>query len=211
MEEVFKQIYHKNSWGSQETPSGDGSTLFNTSAIREELPLLSSELKIQSVLDIPCGDFHWMQEVAATIKEYHGADIVRELVELNRMKYGSEQRTFLQLDITNDNLPKVDLILCRDCFVHFSFNHIFEALDNILRSSSTYLLATTFTDIEENIDIVTGDWRPINLQQSPFHFPEPLRLIKEHRIWDGGECSDKALGLWRISDLPINRNTVTHL
>ena len=203
MEETFTRIYTENAWGSLETLSGLGSTIFNTGAIRTELPILINELRIQSMLDIPCGDFHWMKEVPLEIDEYIGADIIQRMAETNTVNYGNECRKFFHWDITRDKLPKVDLIFCRDCFVHFSFRDIFEAIHNIKRSTSLYLLTTTFTSITENVNITTGGWRPINLQESPFYFPPPLRLIREHRIWDGGDRTDKGMGLWMIEDITM--------
>lgn len=203
METLFTQLYKDNAWGSPETRSGDGSTIFNTSAIRAELPLLFNELGVSSVLDIPCGDLHWMKEMVPSIRDYTGADIVRELVEMNTKRFGSGRRRFVQRDITKDDLPNADLVFTRDCFVHLSFEHVFAAFRNLRRSGSKYILATTFLATEQNEDIQTGDWRPINLQKPPFCLPPPERVVREHRIWDGGEYSDKALGLWYIADLPI--------
>ena len=40
-------------------------------------------MKITSVLDIPCGDFNWMQKVDLSNIEYIGADIVEELIKKN--------------------------------------------------------------------------------------------------------------------------------
>ncbi len=200
MEEIFARIYAQHGWGSLETPSGSGSTISNTGAIRAELPFVVREFGIQSVLDIPCGDFHWMKEIA--LDEYIGADIVGTLVDANVRKYGTPTTRFCRLDITQDELPEVDLVFCRDCLVHFSFDDISRALHIIKKSKSCYLMTTTFTSVEMNQEIQTGDWRPLNLQKAPLNFPEPIRLMKENRIWDGSEWSDKSLGLWRIEDLP---------
>lgn len=201
MEHTFTHIYTLNSWGSEETVSGDGSSIFNTVAIRQELPLIINELGIQTMLDIPCGDFHWMQEIRLDIDRYIGADIVQELIEQNAKAFGDERKDFRHLDITHDVLPQVDLIFCRDCLVHFSFDDIWHSLRNIKKSGSRYLMTTTFTGIEENYDIETGDWRPINLQQLPFQFPPPLLLIQEHGIWDWNGEPGKCMGVWNINDI----------
>jgi hypothetical protein len=49
-------------------------------------------------------------------------------------------------DLTRDPLPKVDLVLCRDCLVHLSFDDIYESLDNLRRSGSMLLLTTTLAE-----------------------------------------------------------------
>ena len=66
-------------------------------------------------------------------------------------------------DITRDALPRADVILCRDCLVHFSFKDIFAAIDNFKKSQSRYLLATTFIAFSENLDVATGEWRRLNM------------------------------------------------
>jgi hypothetical protein len=62
-------------------------------------------------------------------------------------------------------------------------------------------MTTTFTECEENVDIVTGDWRIINLQIPPFSLPEPVLILNEECTEGDGTYADKSLGLWKISDL----------
>jgi hypothetical protein len=95
------------------------------------------------------------------------------------------------------------MILCRDCLVHFAFDDVFRALRNIAGSGAAYLVTTHFAGDRDNRDIVTGEWRPLNLERQPFHFPRPLRVITENCTEDHGIYADKSLGVWRISDLPI--------
>src|SRR5262249_226159 len=104
-------------------------------------------------------------------------------------------------DVTSDKLPGADIILSRDLLVHLSFRDIAAALENFKQSMSEYLLTTTFPRTTRNIDILSGDWRPINLQLPPFNFPEPLRLINENCTEHGGRYADKSLGLWKLDDL----------
>ena len=72
---------------------------------------------------------------------------------------------------------------------------------NIKKSGITYLLTTTFTQCHENVDIVTGDWRIINLEKPPFNFPPPVRIINEKCTEGNGTYADKCLGLWRIKEI----------
>ncbi len=177
--------------------SGSGSSLEKTRAIRAALPPLIRELECASMLDIPCGDFFWMKELDLDV-EYVGADIVTEVVEANQRLHGRARRRFVRLDLTRDDLPRTDLILCRDCLVHLSFSDIFKALAGIRRSGSTWLLTTTFSGTGGNVDIPTGSWRPLNLERPPFGFPPPVRSLPEE--------GDKSLSLWRIADI-LQRST----
>src|SRR5439155_24036805 len=194
--QVFEAIHRRNTWGDPNSVSGQGSNLDQTRVIRRELPLLTKNLGVNSMLDIPCGDCFWMKEVNMDIR-YTGGDIVPALIEHNQREYSNERRRFALLDLLRDPLPKVDLVLCRDCLVHFSFRNVFRALENIRISGSTYLLTTTFTARERNVDIETGNWRPINLEIAPFSFPSPVLLIAEECPVIGYE--DKHLAMWKIS------------
>ncbi len=111
------------------------------------------------------------------------------------------RRRFMVLDLTADALPPADLLLCRDCLVHLSHADIRRALENIARSRITCLLTTTFPGGATNEDIVTGDWRPLDLERPPFSFPPPLRLLEEGCTESDGRFADKSLGLWRVADL----------
>jgi len=201
IEERFNYIHKSNFWVSQSSVSGEGSDETQTEEVRVNLPKIILEYKIQRMLDLPCGDFNWMESIELNLLEYTGADIVQEIIRVNNEKYSNDKRRFIKLDIIKDNLPKADLIFCRDCLVHLSNDNILKSIKNIKRSKSKYLLTTTFTECEINEDIVTGDWRIINLIKEPLNFPNPILLINEKCTEGNGTYSDKSLGLWRISDL----------
>ena len=185
-----------------ESASGSGSTLKATEKIRQEIPILFGQLRIRSMVDAPCGDFNWMKEVPLTIEQYYGFDIGPELIQMNNKNHGNSIRKFMIIDITKDELPEVDMVFCRDCLVHLSFDNIISVIRNFKKSGSTYLLTTTFPNIKKNKNIITGDWRPINLEQSPFNFPKPLDLINEH-YWEDNKKTGKSIGLWRLEDIIV--------
>jgi methyltransferase family protein len=198
---VFSEIYAGNKWGSADSVSGVGSDLDQTRVVRRELPILFRDLGIHTMLDIPCGDFHWMQHTDLHGVDYTGADIVPDLIHRNSENYERSNVQFRLFDVTSDPLPRVDLLLLRDCLVHFSYRDIDRALANIVVSNSTYLLATTFSARERNYDIATGQWRPLNMQVAPILLPSPLRLIIEECTEEDGAFADKSLGLWRVSEI----------
>ncbi len=193
-EEVFGMIHRQNLWASPETVSGHGSTMAETQPIRQALPALVRELGIRTVLDLPCGDFHWMREMAPHFESYKGGDIVPQMVEANRVKYGSDKVEFLHLDVVSSPLPAADLVIVRDCWVHLSFAEVLQALANVRAAKITWLLATHFPAVE-NQDVLTGEWRPLNLCAAPFHLPAPDRLLIDSVSHEG-----KTLGLWRLDE-----------
>jgi len=199
---VFSGIYNTCWWSREESLSGAGSNLAQTEVIAREIPKLAQELGIKVLLDAPCGDFYWMRHLKLNIDKYIGVDIVSEIIKKNQEKYGRENREFMLKDIISDSLPEAHMILCRDCLVHFSYNDIFHTIKNIKKSRSTFLLTTTFTGWAENKNILTGEWRPLNLQLAPFNFPEPVKIINEKCSEFEGIYADKSLALWKIEDLP---------
>ena len=196
-EKRFKDIYANNKWESGESISGPGSNLSETAEVRDALPKLLDSLKCRSLLDIPCGDLNWIKTVDFEFERYIGADIVDELVVSNRERYPEVWRTFQKLDLTKDTLPKVDVVLCRDCLVHLSLRNIQKALFQIVASGSQYLIATNHQDTVENIDILTGYWRPLNLTNPPFNLPQPFESIVERST----ENPDKVLAVWKVADI----------
>ena len=201
MEDIFRAAYLGNAWGDAESGSGHGSSLSRTAAFRDQIPPLLRALGARSLIDAGCGDFNWMRVLALSVDRYVGIDIVPELVAHNRRWYASEARQFLHLDITRDALPRADVVLCRDCLVHFSLADALAALRNFKRSGSGYLLTTTFIAHEPNVDIASGEWRPLNLERTPFAFPPAIEVIDEQCLHTGGVYADKRLAVWRLDDI----------
>src|SRR5438132_1940977 len=156
----FERIEQTNLWGAASSVSGLGSEDPATAAIRESLPLLLQWLGARSLLDAPCGDAGWIGRMKLDL-DYIGIDIVPSLIEANRRRVagGESSGRFLVADITRDALPRADVILCRDCMVHLSFDNIVRAVARFRMSGARFLLVTTFPEWEGNRDCEDGDWR----------------------------------------------------
>ena len=150
----------------------------------QRLPMLWSDFDVGTILDLPCGDFYWMKHVPMDYIRYIGADILSELIQRNNELYGHPNVAFRRMNLLEDRLPKVDLILCRDCLVHFSYRHVETALRNICDSGSTYLLTTTFTERRRNHDIATGEFCLLNLEAQPFS--ARAYSCDQRRLYRGG-------------------------
>lgn len=197
----FSAIYRDNGFVGTESLSGAGSTRFQTRVIRQKLPELFHELGVKSVVDIPCGDFHWMRDVDLAEIHYTGADVVAEMVGKNQLLFGGPLRAFECVNLITGPLPTADLVFCRDCLVHLPFEDALAALETIRQSKCEWLLATTFTRETPNAELDAAGWRALNLTLPPFNFPQPTLLISEKCTEAGGLAKDKSLGLWRIADL----------
>lgn len=197
IERIFTEHYEQNVWINDESVSGDGSTVEYTENLRRELPVLFQKFEIGSILDAPCGDYNWFQHVDRGDIAYRGGDIVTDLIRNNNERYGNRTTRFQKLDITNDPLPAADLMICRDVLFHFSDKDAMRFWRNFADSDIVYILTTSHPECRKNFDILTGQFRLLNLEKPPFSFSEPLLAIDD---WKAGFPVRKML-LWRREDI----------
>lgn len=199
--EVFSKIYDSNFWGGHESKSGPGSGIKSTEAIRRILPKIFEKYGIKSMLDAPCGDYNWMKMVNKNGIKYIGGDIVPKIIRINNKKFKDANTSFKVIDITSDEIPKVDMIFCRDCLQHLSNENVKKAFKKFKESGSKYLLVTNYAWTLENYDIKDGDFRALNLRQKPFNLNTFIERFKESE--GGGNCPDKYLYLYRLEDIDV--------
>ena len=200
----FTLIYKYNYWSSKSSKSGDGSSLENTKDIITNLEKIIKNYDIQKILDVPCGDFYWMKNFLKDKNmKYQGGDIVEELIKELNKKYRSSNKNFFNIDITSDNLPSADLLLCRDCFIHFSNEDILKTLKNFSRSNINYFLITHMineTSIE-NKDIFTGEYRFIDLFSKPFNLNKKTLFSFQDDPMNIEINNQKQMSLWTRSQI----------
>jgi len=173
-ESVFTSIWRNNYWGNAESLSGPGSTLVQTEGLRKKIPEILREYEVKTIFDAPCGDLNWMSSLLEDASfKYIGGDIVKDIVDKNDLNFGKDNIDFIQFDITADPFPEADLWLCRAALYHLSNSDIVLSLERFLESNVKYILTSNcITDDEHvNKDIVTGDYRALNLMLAPFNFP----------------------------------------
>jgi len=107
---------------------------------------------------------------------YTGIDIVPDLISANSAKYSSFQHRFLLADLTTDKFPIGDIVICRDCLFHLSEKDIFLFLTNFIASGTEFLLTTTHKNEDGflNTDILTGEFRLVDLFSPPFSLPKEV-------------------------------------
>jgi hypothetical protein len=197
----FSAIYDNRIWlngresGSR---SGLGSEIANTQSIRLELPEMLASLATGVLLDIGCGDFTWMKELDLPCR-YIGIDIVPSVIVANSARYSSESRRFAVLDATREALPLADTVLCREILFHLSFKDIWRVIANVQACGASFLIATNDDGLKLNADIISGDFRPLNLRRDPFQFPRPTRTIH-----DNSQASDRVLAVWELSEFSFS-------
>ena len=171
--ERFSEIYRKNLWNSSESGSGMGSEIEYTEKIREWLINICLKYDVKRFLDVACGDFNWMRLVVSEIDiEYKGIDIVDNVIEQNITKFADSKTRFAVADICNDPLPDCDFLMIRDCLFHLSHRDVDSFLKNLSKTNYSFLITTThiLSDSHINNDVISGDFRNIDLFKTPFNF-----------------------------------------
>ena len=193
----FDAIYRNNRWyGNGESRSGSGSTLNSTLSIREELPKRWESYGIRSLIDIGCGDFNWQRQMALP-QSYLGVDIAADVIETNTTLYESEHVSFAELNAVSEHLPPgFDAAIIREVLFHLSFRDALSLCENVQTAGVKYVLATNSTKVSQNFDIVSGEFRNLNLELPPFSWPEPLDYIADDAVSEG-----RSLGIWSTESL----------
>lgn len=188
---VFTSIYKSNHWvqnGSNlpneyVSVSGHGS---NTNTKQHELLVknftgIIKKYKINSILDMPCGDFLWIKEIVKQNQiKYLGVDIVDELIKNNLNLYKTNNIDFKSKDILDfKESIYFDLIIIRDLFIHINNSQILKILNNLKTLKYKYLALTSY-DNKKNNDVIIGQHRKINLLISPFNLKKPNYSFKDY-------------------------------
>lgn len=98
------------------------------------------EYKVQSVLDVGCGDLFWIKNIP--IGNYVGLDFSREILDVNReLKPGWR---FKQIDFSSEYISDhADLVICFDVLIHQSSRKKYGfVVDNLLAVTDKVLLVS---------------------------------------------------------------------
>lgn len=173
-EEVFTHIYLTNAWGTNsngECSSGSGSTLENTVTYRDFLQDFLNVYDIHSVVDAGCGDWGHSHAINWDGIEYKGYDVVKVILERVRGRYSAPNINFIHGDILWTDLPKADLLICKDVLEHLSN----EDISLFLKQLPKYKFCLITNDIDvhtqtsTNPDTYMGGYHVIDLTQPPFN------------------------------------------
>ncbi|MEL6798791.1 MAG: class I SAM-dependent methyltransferase [Pseudomonadota bacterium] len=206
--------FERKSWAdtSKGHPrSGPGSTLRRTRRLRRALPGLFRDYGVRTFLDVPCGDWNWMQAVDLSGVDYIGGDISGEVIDTVQHTFAGPGRRFQRIDLANDPLPRADMIMVRECLIHLTDPVRWQVLENIARSDISYLLLTIDL-VDENLPLDRdGDHQNFNPMLAPFHFPTPVAVIPETAddldlavlgAADAGPWKRaRAMGLWSAAQI----------
>lgn len=171
-----------------ESLSGPGSHLANATDTVVFLSEIIKKYKIQTILDLGCGDWNWMKKIHFDNIKYEGWDCDEEMINKNIKNYSNDLITFKVQDIVTKEIPRVDLIICRDVLFHMD-KEIGLDLVKKIKKSCNYFLSTSFLNNTKNKNIVKytnfDDWGfyEINLNIEPFNLQNfELENRKETKI-----------------------------
>jgi hypothetical protein len=221
MADAFSRVYAERYWGDEGLGSGTGSSLERTLAVAEYLREAIPRLGVTSLLDAPCGAMLWMPPVLRSVQKdlmlihshslfsYYGIDVVPDLIARHKIDFAAETSwRFEAKDMSGpEGFDKAyDLVLARDVFVHLSSKRIRCALNNLIRSKSTYLLTTSYPHIQKNTEHIflhhklgqgqlnDGSYREVNLNLAPYSLGQPIEFVQE---------MSRIVGLWDLRKIPL--------
>ena len=96
-----------------------------------------------TIIDLPCGDMNWMPTLVNKLESdgitvnYHGYDIVPQLINANKEKFRDRPRySFTHIDGTKEGavLSKGDILLSRDVVNHLPIKEDLTLLRNFVKS-----------------------------------------------------------------------------
>jgi 2-polyprenyl-3-methyl-5-hydroxy-6-metoxy-1,4-benzoquinol methylase len=177
--EVFSKIYKENLWHGG---SGAGSKLENVKEYVEVLQKYIDKPEVKTVLDLGCGDWQFSKFLDLSSVSYLGVDVVESVIEFNSTSYSASNIKFISRDITTYEVPKADLIICKDVLQHLSNKDVVIILVKIITSSKFSLITNDFKpENTENKDINNGDYRCLDLTLSPFYL-DVVTILESERV-----------------------------
>ena len=177
--EVFSKIYKEDLWHGG---SGAGSKIENVKEYVEILQKYIDKPEIKTVLDLGCGDWEFSKFLDLSSVSYLGVDVVESVIESNSTSYSASNIKFISRDITTYEIPKADLIICKDVLQHLSNKDVVTTLVKIITSSKFSLITNDFKpENTENKDIDNGDYRCLDLTLSPFYL-DVVTILESERV-----------------------------
>ncbi len=195
LEAAFGRMAEGGLWGCAETLSGPGSTLEACQPILARLPEWIARFNIRSIVDLGCGDFHWMKEAAIPGAEYDGYDVVLEIICWNRLMHGDPHTRFHHADFLEQEILRADLALVKDVFIHLPTELVVLGLSRIRKSGCSFLAATTHSGARRGQEPSPANFAPIDLELPGFGLGVPLDRVEVPRRAGNPK---KYLAFWKL-------------
>lgn len=165
-QQLFQAIYRDKIWGqgtdmTMEFHSGPGS--HDEAVVAPYVAAVSQwaggfDRKLNAV-DLGCGDFSVGGKLRDKFDTYVACDIVPEVIDFNRRRYGDSNVDFQVLDMSTETLPAGDVVFIRQVFQHLSNALIQRTLRKLLQTYDHLILTEHLPagdDFVANIDAPNG-------------------------------------------------------
>jgi hypothetical protein len=166
---VFENIYKNNGWGGQ--GSGPGSLPEVTKTYRKFIEKFIEKYKIKTIVDFGCGDWQFSKFINWSDADYLGYDVVESLIKHHSSTFEANNIKFAITPKEWNNLKNADLLLVKDVLQHLDNQSVVRFM-NIAQNKYKYMLVANCTKPQDrlNLDIQTGDFRPLDIRKQPFNF-----------------------------------------
>lgn len=180
---VFIDIYKTNFWHKG---SGYGSVPSNARQYIALLQKYFNDKKFGVIVDLGCGDWQIMSQI--TIPEnkiYQCYEVVPHLVdENNKLNARSNIQFYPIKNLAEFKMKAIsgDLLVVKDVLQHWPNEDIFYFIKNILPNFK-YALITNEYELDSillNRDISLGQFRSLNLQESPYNLQNVVEVLNYH-------------------------------
>jgi SAM-dependent methyltransferase len=172
-EELFTNIYEQGVWGGVDY-SGGGAEFKNSQKYIAFLQKFLRKKKIQTVVDVGCGDWQISKYIDWHSIQYLGCDVVAHLVDKNQQRFGSPSVQFIHANAMEIDLPEADLLICKDVLQHLPHAEIKKFLMQLPKFK--HCLITNDVDpatmSSDNVDIAKDSYPPyrtLDLTKPPFN------------------------------------------
>ena len=170
---IFSSIYERGEWGVDENMKGNSGTGSDPQNAKMYITFLQNYLaehNIKSVVDLGCGDWRIGKSINWDGIKYLGVDVVDSVVSQNAKNFSAANVSFMKADGSDYDLPKADLLICKEVLQHLPFKDI----KNIVKQFGKFKHCILVNDVDpikltcENSDIPRGYYRHLDLTKPPF-------------------------------------------
>src|ERR1700733_6137029 len=131
LEDVFAHVYRERLWG---VPNPWNRTRFFSGPGSHEAAIVKTYVAAvkrfvrsrpgMDAVDLGCGDFNVGRRIRNCFKKYPACDIVPELIQHNERAFAQMNVDFRCLNISDDPLPRGDIVFLRQVLQHLSNEQI---------------------------------------------------------------------------------------
>lgn len=187
MELIFTNIYETKMWGNNNIndysgSSGNGSDIeFNKDSYIPFLKKFIINNKINSVVDLGCGDFRCGKLIYDDIDiKYVGYDTYKKVVDYNSKNCLPPKYSFIHLDFFNKKELIVDSELCilKDVLQHWKMEEIYLFLDYLIEHKKfKYILICNCCNQKIDNPSNPDRFTPLSCNFFPLKKYNPVKLL----------------------------------